>query len=288
MSSRVPVPLPDDPYVAVRQAQLANTDTELEPEETPSEAEESQPLGSRVPFMSDEFEGFEPSSTRTISSYSSVSLDSTSPLSSDHPLTHALPTRVSFHRRTARMVVRTQPTLSPGMSARIVEAVALSTSSFRKRTARMVVRTQPTLSSGMSARIVKAVALSTSSFRKRYRSTYETPSPSSSPTLPVRKRYRGTSELIEDTKGESSELDSERKGSEDESLDSDEEREGRGLDDEGHGLDDEGQGLDDKGQGLDDEGHGLDDEVKENQEKDKIGTKSDKNEKRGEAGKIQK
>nr|GFA13344.1 hypothetical protein [Tanacetum cinerariifolium] len=90
----------------------------------------------------------------------------------------------------------------------------------------------------MSARIVEAVALSTSSFRKRYRSTYETPSPSSSLTLPVRKRYRDTSELIEDTKGESSELDSERKGSEDESLDSDEEREGHGLDDEGHGLDD--------------------------------------------------
>ncbi|GKC67233.1 hypothetical protein Tco_1099831, partial [Tanacetum coccineum] len=39
-SSRVPVPLPDDPYVAVRQAQLVDTDTESDPEEAPSEAEE--------------------------------------------------------------------------------------------------------------------------------------------------------------------------------------------------------------------------------------------------------
>ncbi|GKF28889.1 hypothetical protein Tco_0095231, partial [Tanacetum coccineum] len=36
-------------------------------------------------------------------------------------------------------------------------------------------------------------------FRKRYRSSYETPSSSSSPALPVRKRYRGTFELILDT-----------------------------------------------------------------------------------------
>ncbi|GKB90004.1 hypothetical protein Tco_0962276 [Tanacetum coccineum] len=37
-SSRVPVPLPDDPYVAIRQAWLV--DTKSEPEEAPSEAEE--------------------------------------------------------------------------------------------------------------------------------------------------------------------------------------------------------------------------------------------------------
>ncbi|GJR59600.1 hypothetical protein Tco_1501762 [Tanacetum coccineum] len=55
--SRVPVPLPDDPYVAVRQAQLVDTDLELE--EAPSEAEELQSLGSRVPLMGEEFEAFE-------------------------------------------------------------------------------------------------------------------------------------------------------------------------------------------------------------------------------------
>ncbi|GJR21337.1 retrovirus-related pol polyprotein from transposon TNT 1-94 [Tanacetum coccineum] len=158
-SSRVPVPLPDDPYVAVRQAQLVDTDTESDPEEAPSEAEELQSLGSRVPLMGEEFEAFEPTGTRTDSSHSSASSDSTAPLSPDHPLTHVsptpTPTRVSFHRRTARMAVRTQLTLSPGMSARIAEAAALSPSSFCKR----------------------------------YRSSCETSS-SSSPTLPVRKRYR--------------------------------------------------------------------------------------------------
>ncbi|GJX15416.1 hypothetical protein Tco_0216248, partial [Tanacetum coccineum] len=41
-SSRVPVPLPDDPYVAVKQAQLV--DTQSKPEESPSEAEEYRSL----------------------------------------------------------------------------------------------------------------------------------------------------------------------------------------------------------------------------------------------------
>ncbi|GKC83493.1 hypothetical protein Tco_1139210 [Tanacetum coccineum] len=50
----------------------------------------------------------------------------------------------------------------------------------------------------------------------RYRSYYETPSPSSSPTLPIRKRHRGTSELVEDTKDESSDSDAEREGADDE------------------------------------------------------------------------
>ncbi|GJX84576.1 hypothetical protein Tco_0335350 [Tanacetum coccineum] len=52
-SSRVPVPLPDDPYVAVRQAWLV--DIESEPEEAPSKAEELQSLGSRIPLMGEEF-----------------------------------------------------------------------------------------------------------------------------------------------------------------------------------------------------------------------------------------
>ncbi|GKC49094.1 hypothetical protein Tco_1071839 [Tanacetum coccineum] len=88
--SRVPVPLPDDPYVAVRQAQLV--DTELELEEAPSEAEELQSLGSRVPLMGEEFEAFESLGNRTDSSHSSTSLDSTTPFSPDHPLTHVSPT----------------------------------------------------------------------------------------------------------------------------------------------------------------------------------------------------
>ncbi|GKF12358.1 hypothetical protein Tco_0050284 [Tanacetum coccineum] len=94
---------------AVRQTHLVDTDTESEPEEDPSKAEESHPLGSRVPLMSEEFEASKPSGTRTISSHSSASSDSTASLSPGHPLTQALPTptptRVLFHRRTARMAV---------------------------------------------------------------------------------------------------------------------------------------------------------------------------------------
>ncbi|GJY86087.1 hypothetical protein Tco_0500113 [Tanacetum coccineum] len=67
-------------------------DTELELEEAPSEAEDLQSLGSRVPIMGKEFEAFEPTSTRTDSSHSLASSDSTAPLSPDHPLTHVSPT----------------------------------------------------------------------------------------------------------------------------------------------------------------------------------------------------
>ncbi|GJY09876.1 hypothetical protein Tco_0378061 [Tanacetum coccineum] len=172
-SSRVPVPLPDDPYVAVRQAQLVDTNSESDLEEAPSKAKELQSLGSRLPLMGEQFEAIKPSSARTNSSYSSTSSDSTTPLSSDHPLTPTM---------------RTQSTLSPSMSACIAEAAALSLSSFRKR----------------------------------YRSSYKTSS--SSLTLPVRKRYRGTSKLILDTDSERDEL-GEEGTKEDESSDVDDERE---------------------------------------------------------------
>ncbi|GKD25395.1 hypothetical protein Tco_1231609 [Tanacetum coccineum] len=197
-------------------------DTKSETEEAPSEVEELQSLGSRVPFMGDEFEAFEPTCIRTDSSHSSALSDSTAPLSPNHPLNHVLPTltptRVSFHCRTARMAVRTQPTLSLGMSARIA----------------------------------KAVVLSQSSFHKRYRSSYETSSSSSSLTLPVRKRYRGIYVLILDTDSEGDKLREEdtKEDEEDKSLDADDERESQGLGDVDHGFDDESQGLKDEGLGL--------------------------------------
>ncbi|GKB89250.1 hypothetical protein Tco_0961522 [Tanacetum coccineum] len=94
-------------------AHLVDADTESEPEEAPSEAEEFQSLGSRVPLMSEEFEASEPSGTRTILPYSSASSDSTTPLSPDHPLTQTSPNRAPFHRRTARMAVRVQAAMLP-------------------------------------------------------------------------------------------------------------------------------------------------------------------------------
>ncbi|GKA17311.1 hypothetical protein Tco_0697148 [Tanacetum coccineum] len=100
-------------------------DTESEPEEAPSEIEELQSLGSRVPLMGKEFKTVEPSGTRTDSSHSSSSSDSTTPLSPDHPLTYVSPTppptRASFHRRTTRMTVHVQPAMSLGYSARVTE-----------------------------------------------------------------------------------------------------------------------------------------------------------------------
>nr|GEV13367.1 hypothetical protein [Tanacetum cinerariifolium] len=45
------------------------------------------------------------------------------------------------------------------------------------------------MSPSHSVRVAEVMALSNSAFCKRYRSYYETPSPSSSPTLQVRKRY---------------------------------------------------------------------------------------------------
>nr|GEW54232.1 ribonuclease H-like domain-containing protein [Tanacetum cinerariifolium] len=106
-------------------------------------------------------------------------VDSTPPSPQRPPLTQTSPTptppRTFYYRSTARMAVRTQPTLSPDYSAKLTEAMTLSRPSFCKRR----------------------------------RSSYETPSSSlssaSSPTLPSRKRYRGTSELIADTETESDE-----------------------------------------------------------------------------------
>ncbi|GJZ98098.1 hypothetical protein Tco_0670551 [Tanacetum coccineum] len=126
--SPVPTPFPDEPYML-----------------------ESDPL--------------ETSETRlTLSPFTTPVADLTTLPSSQHPpLTQTspnpIPLRASYYRSTTQMAVHTQPTLSPGLSDRLTEAMALS----------------PSL------------------FRKRYISSYDTPSSSSSsssPTLISRKRYR--------------------------------------------------------------------------------------------------
>ncbi|GJU45590.1 hypothetical protein Tco_1202856, partial [Tanacetum coccineum] len=93
-SSRVPTPLLDDPYVAVRQAHSVDTNTESKPEEAPSKIEECQPLVPTSPLTDEEFEAFEPYDTRITTSHSSASSDYASPLSPDHPLTQASPTPI--------------------------------------------------------------------------------------------------------------------------------------------------------------------------------------------------
>ncbi|GKD30945.1 hypothetical protein Tco_1241723, partial [Tanacetum coccineum] len=162
------IPSSDDLHLTVGQAHTpAIIDAKSEPDEASLEIEESLPLVPRAPLTDEEFEASKPSDTRTTTSHSLASLDSTAPLSPYHPLTHVSPTRALFHRRTARMTVRAQPSMSPGLSARVIEAMALLDSAFRKR-------------------------------------------------------YRGTSQLIEETEGGSLEPNSERDGLEDGSSNSEE------------------------------------------------------------------
>ncbi|GKA39630.1 hypothetical protein Tco_0732181 [Tanacetum coccineum] len=203
-SSRVPAPFPEDPHEAIRQACLAETDIESEPSEDPIDTETPEsphavapptPLPDSTPPACNT----EESKDSDTSSARSTTSDSTAPLSPNHPLTHTsptpTPTRASFHRKTACA----QPIMSPSHSVRVAEEMALSDSALHKR----------------------------------HRISYETSSSSSSPALPVRKRYRGTSEIILDTDSEEDEIGEE---------DTDE--------DEGHGLDDEGCSVESDGLGL--------------------------------------
>ncbi|GJX05416.1 hypothetical protein Tco_0191332 [Tanacetum coccineum] len=202
-SSRLPVPFLEDPYEAIRQAYLVGTDTESKPfEDLRTESPESphivvSPVGH-----------VEESENSETSGVGSTSSDSTTPLSPDHPLTHDTPVLVPSLRRTARMAVHVQPTMSPGCSAHIAEVTAMSDVAFHKR----------------------------------FRSPYES-SPSLSPTLLVRKRYRGTFELVLSTDSEADEL-----RNEEDSLDSDSGSEG--VEDEGPAMRDEDPGMMDEGFGL--------------------------------------
>ncbi|GJX56162.1 hypothetical protein Tco_0286059 [Tanacetum coccineum] len=212
-SSRLHVPLLEDPYEAIRQAYLDVTDTESEPFEDPID-------------------------TETLES----------------PLTVAPPTSLPKS---------TPPALVP----------------ILRRTTRMAMRVPPTMSSGLSASMAEVVAMSESALRKRFRSSYES-LPSLSPIdLPARKRYRGTSELVEDSEEddddeddeieESLDSDSVSKDAEDEGPTTEDEDlatgneglaagvEGLGTNDESYGLDDESHGMDDESRGLDDKDHNV-------------------------------
>ncbi|GJT28491.1 hypothetical protein Tco_0908766 [Tanacetum coccineum] len=96
-------------------------------EEAPSKIEELQPLAARTtlpssdhtptlsdptptsPLTDEEIKVLEPSDTRITSSHSTDLLDSTTPLSPDHPLTQTTPIprvfRPLYYRRTARMAM---------------------------------------------------------------------------------------------------------------------------------------------------------------------------------------
>ncbi|GJZ30735.1 retrovirus-related pol polyprotein from transposon TNT 1-94 [Tanacetum coccineum] len=157
-----------------------------------------------------------------------TSLDFTTPLLLDHPLTHTTPTLVPFLCRTVCMDVRVPPEMSPSLFVSITEVVAMFDSAFHKR------------------------------FRSYYKS-----SPSlSPPDLPLRKRYRGTSKLVEDDDKEEEEEDDEEGDDKEvdeeieESLDSDSESKGV-EDDEGPTAKDEDPTTGDEVLAAGDEGLGI-------------------------------
>ncbi|GKF35024.1 hypothetical protein Tco_0108224, partial [Tanacetum coccineum] len=109
--------------------------------------------------------------------------------------------------------------------------------------------------------------MSESTLRKRFQSSCESLPYVSPPDLPMRKRYRGTFELVEDSKeieksmdSDSVSEDTEDEGPTAEDKDPTTEDEGLTIDVEGPGMDDESYGLDDEGYGGDDESRGIDEE----------------------------
>nr|GEU78620.1 hypothetical protein [Tanacetum cinerariifolium] len=113
---------------------------------------------------------------------------------------------------------------------------------------RMAMHVPPVMSFGLSAGIAEVAAMSNSSFCKRFRSSYDS---SSSSTFLVRKRYRGTSELILST-------DSEENEEVVKSLDSD--SESKDVEDEGPTIEDEDSAKSDEGLAAGVEGLVVDDE----------------------------
>nr|GEW92247.1 hypothetical protein [Tanacetum cinerariifolium] len=160
----------------------------------------------------------------------SMPSDSTTPLSPDHPLTHTTPTLVPSLRRTTRMAVRVLLAMSPGLSASIAEVAAISDSTFRKR----------------------------------FRSSYESLPSSSMLDLPLQKRSRGTSELVEVAEEEDDEEEDEdvEEGSNLDTKSEDVKDEGLAVGDEVFDAEDEGLGLRVKSLGL-----GGDEAVPEGQQR---------------------
>ncbi|GJZ70255.1 hypothetical protein Tco_0633805 [Tanacetum coccineum] len=163
-SPRVPVPFLEDPYEAIRQAYLVETETP----ESPHTVASPTPLPDSTPPT----RHAEDSVDSDTSGARPTSSDFTAPLSPDHPLTHASPTLVPFLRRTARMAVRVPPAMSPGLSASIAEVAAMSDSAFRKR-----FRSSYESSPSSSPPDLPS--------RKRYRAPSIVPSPISSPMIPL-------------------------------------------------------------------------------------------------------
>ncbi|GKF20115.1 hypothetical protein Tco_0068753 [Tanacetum coccineum] len=128
-------------------------------------------------------------------------------------------------------------------------------------TARIAVRVPHAMSSGLSASMAEVATISEFALRNRFRSSCESSPYVSSPDLPLRKRYRGTFELVEDSEEDDDEEDEDVEEKDEDPAAEDEgliaRVESLGMDDEGYGLDNKGHGGDDKSRGIDDEGHSI-------------------------------
>ncbi|GKE88573.1 hypothetical protein Tco_1566048, partial [Tanacetum coccineum] len=150
-----------DPEISTQADRAQSSQSEpIEAPESPHTVASPTSLPDSTPPIChvEESEGSDTSGARSTSS------DSTVPLSPDHPLTHTTFTLVPVIRWTARMAVRVPPAMSPGLSASVAEVAAMSDLAFRKR----------------------------------FRPSYESSPSSSQSYLLSRKRYWGTSELVED------------------------------------------------------------------------------------------
>nr|GEU45151.1 hypothetical protein [Tanacetum cinerariifolium] len=193
--SRVPVPLLEDPYEAVRHAYLDRMNTESEP-----------------------FEAHE----------LPLTIASSIPLFKSTP-----PVLVPVLRRTACMAVCVPSAMSPGFSTSIAEVAAMSDSAFRKR----------------------------------FGSSYESSPSVSPPDLPLRKRYRGTSELVEDSEEDGDDLDENIEESMDsDSVSEDAKDEGSTTKDDDLAIEDDDLAAwdeDDEGHSIESDGLGLEEEEEE-------------------------
>ncbi|GKB65960.1 hypothetical protein Tco_0927372, partial [Tanacetum coccineum] len=189
-SSRVLVPLHEDPYEAIRQAYLDGTNTESETFEDPVDTE---------------------------------TLESPLAIAPPVPLSESTP-----------------PVLVP----------------ILRRTARMAVRVPHVMSSGLSTSLAEVTAMFEFALRKRFWSSCESSPSVSPPDLPLRKLYRGMSELVEDSEQEDEEIE---ESMDSDSVSEDVEDEGPTAEDEDPTTEDAGLTAGVEGPNMDDKSYGLDD-----------------------------
>ncbi|GKC38387.1 hypothetical protein Tco_1050771 [Tanacetum coccineum] len=219
----LPVPLPEDPYEAIRQAYLDGTDTKFEPFEDPVKTET-------------------PESPLTIAP--PTSLPEGTP-----------PTLVPILRRTARMAVRVPPAMSLGLSVSMAEVAAMSESTFCKRFRSSYESSLSLLPPDLTSRkhYRDTSELVEDSEEDDEEEDKEIEESLDSDSVSEDAEDEGPTAEDEDPAAGDEGLTTraEDPGTNDKS---------HGLDDESHGLDDESRGLDDEGHSVESDGLGLEEE----------------------------